>query len=158
LNPQDPLAQLRPLREPAIIDWWPPAPGWWLLAIVALLTVTAIVYFLRRYWRRNAYRRQALKQLATLQQQHASLENDTQYATELNALLKSTALAAYPSKDVAAKHGEQWRQFLNQELPSAEQFQAAFFDAAYASESPSLDRAQLQRCAERWIKKHRVTQ
>ena len=28
----DPLAGLRPLHRPLPVSWWPPAPGWWLLA------------------------------------------------------------------------------------------------------------------------------
>lgn len=156
MNPQDPLAALKPLREPGAIDWWPPAPGWWILAALTVLLIAATAYALYKYWHRNAYRRQALQQLTALQAQHTATGNDARYATELNALLKSTALVAYPRKDVAAQHGEQWRQFLNQGLAPDDQFQSEFFAAAYVSETLSLDKARLQRSAQRWIKKHRV--
>jgi len=38
MNP-DPLAPLRPLHLPDQIGWWPPAPGWWLLAGVAAVVL-----------------------------------------------------------------------------------------------------------------------
>ena len=36
----NPLDQLEPLIAPAPISWWPPAPGWWLLALLALFSWT----------------------------------------------------------------------------------------------------------------------
>jgi hypothetical protein len=33
MNP-DPLAQLRDIHLPEPVSWWPPAPGWWGLALV----------------------------------------------------------------------------------------------------------------------------
>ena len=32
----DPLALLRGYHMPDPIDWWPPAPGWWLLLILTI--------------------------------------------------------------------------------------------------------------------------
>jgi len=69
MNPEMMLAQLAPLRTPSAITWWPPAPGWWLIAIVLVVVLTLV---LRRLWRRrmrNHYRRIAL---AELQQMRAS--------------------------------------------------------------------------------------
>ncbi len=45
MNPQDPLSQLHPLRDPVAIGWWPLAPGWWLLLGLMVL-VLAIAVFL----------------------------------------------------------------------------------------------------------------
>ena len=60
MNPQDPLAALHPLREPVAIGWWPPAPGWWLLAGLVLAALLALAWYALRRYRANAYRRQAL--------------------------------------------------------------------------------------------------
>jgi hypothetical protein len=59
----DPLAQLKPLIEPAAISWWPPAPGWWVLGALLLLLIVLLVFYAWRRWRfhRNtAYQREAL--------------------------------------------------------------------------------------------------
>ncbi len=40
----DPLAQLRDIHLPDPISWWPPAPGWWVLAVVVL----ALLFFMTR--------------------------------------------------------------------------------------------------------------
>ena len=51
----NPLDQLEPLIAPAPIDWWPPAPGWWLLALL----VPLMVWGLTRLWQRLKRRRTA---------------------------------------------------------------------------------------------------
>ena len=66
MNPQDPLADLHPLRQPELIGWWPPALGWWLLLLAVILCVASLVYVLLWRYRRNAYRRRALIQLQSL--------------------------------------------------------------------------------------------
>ena len=42
---------LRDLHLPEAIGWWPPAPGWWFLALLAL---TGLVLLLVKYARRRA--------------------------------------------------------------------------------------------------------
>ncbi len=157
MNPQDPLAALQPLREPAAIGWWPPAPGWWILAALLLVGSAVLAYLLWRRHRRNAYRRRALRQLDALHADLAQGRDDTlRYIESVNALLKSVALAAYPRPEVASRHGESWRAFLNAQLPDAEQFAEDFDDAAYRDPPPAIDTQQVHRSARYWIRHHRV--
>ena len=157
MNPQDPLANLHPLREPLTIGWWPPAPGWWLLLIAGILILTILAYLIYQHRRRNAYRRRALLQLQSLHANQQVQSDGRQYLEEINALLKSVALHAYPRYEVAAQHGESWRTFLNRDLPPGDQFQPAFDDAAYQKSCPKIDITQLHRAAQHWIKHHKVT-
>ncbi len=59
----DPLAQLKDLHLPPPPGLWPPAPGWWLLAILGCVLIGWGIRALLVWRRRNAYRRQALAQL-----------------------------------------------------------------------------------------------
>jgi len=158
VNPQDPLANLRPLREPDLIGWWPLAPGWWLLSAMLLLCLVGLVYFLVKRYRANAYRRQGLAQLQTLRQQYLAKHDSSAYVTQTNALLKSVALCSYPRHEVAASNGEQWLTFLNSRMNNAEQFQAGFVTAAYRKVCPDMDMEQMHRAAQMWIKRHEAAQ
>ena len=156
MNPQDPLANLHPLREPPPIGWWPPAPGWWLLAALVLVLLLALVFILWRRYRANAYRRAALAQLQRLQQVHDQHGDDLQFITQTNALLKSVALVAYPRREVAASSGQQWLAFLNSKLVKAQPFPEEFVSAAYCKDTPDVSVSQLYLTAQAWIKQHKV--
>jgi Domain of unknown function (DUF4381) len=156
VNPQDPLASLHPLRQPELIGWWPLAPGWWVLLGLLLITLAILIYLLRRRSKRNAYRRQALRQLQLLQTQFQANSDTGVFVQQTNALLKSVAMQAYPRVDVAAQHGETWRLFLNRSLQDADQLQSDFDTAMYQKDCPQIDAVQVHRAAQRWIKRHRA--
>jgi hypothetical protein len=155
VNPQDPLANLHPLRDPQMISWWPLAPGWWILILVAIITTIGLGYWLTRRYRGNAYRRQALQQLDQLHRELQAGGNSSEFATQVNALLKRVALTAYPGDEVASRHSESWQSFLNQQLQADVQFQDDFATAAYRKNCPELNSSQLQQAATHWIKQHR---
>lgn len=156
MNPQDPLASLQPLREPPPIGWWPPAPGWWLLAALLLAALLVLAWYLLRRHRNNAYRRQALAQLEQLAVQYQQQPDALRFLADINALLKSVALVAYPRRAVAASSGADWLAFLNSSLGPDDQFPAEFVTGAYHRCSPEIDANQLRRCAAAWIKRHEV--
>ncbi|MFE1598309.1 DUF4381 domain-containing protein [Methylobacterium sp. ID0610] len=113
MNP-DPasLENLRDLVLPAPVPWWPPAPGWWILA--AGLAAAAVVAGSRAWWRyrANAYRREAWRQLDGIERRiDAGLCAGA--ATDLAAVLKRTALAAFPRAEVASLTGPAWLGFLD---------------------------------------------
>lgn len=157
MNPQDPLANLQPLREPELIAWWPLAPGWWLLLVLCLAALAGICWLLWRRYQANAYRRRALQQLEALRLGYLEDSDNARYLAASNALLKSVALRAYPAGEVAARSGSDWADFLNRSLSETARFPPEFVSAAYRRVCPELDLEQIHACAITWIKTHEVS-
>jgi len=154
MNPQDPLAQLQPLREPDAIGWWPPAPGWWLLAVAILLLLTLLTVWLLKRYRRNRYRKLALQQLKAARQHWLEQGDIPQFVQQINQLLKATAVHVYSNTAVAPLHGQAWLAFLTQSAPSIEKLPDNFSDAIYRPE-PNCDPDAVFDFACSWIAKHR---
>lgn len=112
--PQDPLSQLRDIHLPEPGGFWPPAPGWWLLALLILLLVLAVGYWAVRKARRNRWLKVALAEVDAL-----ALEGsrDTRWFCRLNELLKRSARVRYPERAPDALSGEAWVGFLLETSP-----------------------------------------
>lgn len=109
MTPQDPLSQLKDIHLPASQGWWPPAPGWWLLGLAALIALAAAVALWRRRRKRTLWRREARKALAVLESR-ATASDD--WFAELNSLLKRAARQSYPSRHPETLSGTAWVEFL----------------------------------------------
>ncbi|MBA6411985.1 DUF4381 domain-containing protein [Parahaliea sp. F7430] len=159
MQSQDPLAQLAPLRLPADPHWWPPAPGWWVLAILFLVAVLSGLYLLLRRHRRRRYRRTAVAQLENCYQSIAANEH-LPYLNECNRLLKIVALRSFPQRDVAALSGQAWLDFLQQTNPKPDQqaFSKSLNTQLYAKNSAvkPAEIEHLHRSAKQWILRHRA--
>ena len=129
MNPSPPLRYdpeqlpLHELQLPDPITWWPPAPLWWLL--LALLLVGGVLLWLlfgrlRSGWRpllhRRRLRHRALAQLHQLAQEYHHHGDAASYVRQLSILLRRTALALAPRRQVAGLTGEAWLAFLDQPL------------------------------------------
>jgi hypothetical protein len=154
VNPQDPLAALQPLRAPLPVDWWPPAPGWWILLGLLSVAVILLGWILLRRHRASAYRRAALSQLESLRAEYRQSQDANTYLAAANALLKSASLITYPRRDVAASSGSRWLEFLNQGLDAADQFPEEFVNGAYHKKDTTIDVEQLHSTAANWIRRH----
>jgi hypothetical protein len=137
-DPAD-LANLRDIAVPPDVSFWPPAPGWWAVgaavAVAAGLAIAAAV----RHWRRNAYRREALRAL------------ETAGAHDISGILKRAALAAFPREQVASLNGAAWLAFLDRTGGTA------FADTALLALTygGSGDRDAVVAQARRWLAHHR---
>jgi len=96
---------------PDAVSWWPSAPGWQVLGVVAVLSLIYLLYCRVKRWWRDRYRREALRQLAQVQQQAGERLQDV--VARLPYLIKVTALQAYPREDVASLSGSDWLNFLD---------------------------------------------
>ena len=127
----------------------PQTAGWYVLfALLALAAGFQLIKWIRE-WKRNRYRRAALRELP-----HTRIE-------DLSALLKRTALAAWPREDVASLTGESWLQFLNRtaDQPLFETNPGSEIEEVAVRESSLLNpqgEGELRQRAEAWIRRHRA--
>ncbi|WP_170287385.1 DUF4381 domain-containing protein [Halioglobus maricola] len=157
MNPNDPLAALNPLREPAPISAWPYAPGWWLLAVLLLTGIAALLWVLVQRRRRNLYRRQGLAALAVIEQRYAQMNDPLTCVSDVNRVLKTVALHAYPDENVAALHGYEWVTFLETRAARAVTFDPAFADFHYRKPGTDFSADALLQQAQTWIAHHKVS-
>ena len=158
MNGSDPLAQLRDIHTPLPVDWWPPAPGWWVLLLLALLLVAVLCIWCLRKYRAGAYRRMARTELHSAYRDWQQQGNDQAYLQAANSILKRTAITGYNDQGVQALNGARWCEFLDQQWrkPVVEGFRDGPLVSAIYSESVSAcDIAGLHDLAEQWIKAHR---
>lgn len=111
---QDPLSQLRDIHIPAPGGLWPPAPGWWILLLILIVLAVAITLWIRRRQQKNAWYRIARRDLDRLANRAAVT---SRWFSQLNSLLKQSALARYPDRQPESLTGSGWVDFLLETCP-----------------------------------------
>ena len=107
--PLPPGPELRDIHLPGPVHWWPPAPGWWLLALVGLICIVFALYKLHQADRRRRWRRAVL---AEFERRIAAAGADAgALATEISQFLRRLALRQQPT--AAALDGEAWLAYLD---------------------------------------------
>lgn len=140
------LANLRELAVPPPVSWWPLAIGWWIVLGAIAVATTVVLHRAWRAWRANAYRRAALREL-----------DSATNVSEIAAILKRVALAAYPRTDVAALSGIAWADWLGrtggQQVSAlvAEALTRGVFDAV-----DTVNVGEVSAFAADWIRQHDV--
>ena len=149
-DPAD-LANLRDLALPPPVPWWPPTFGWWVLAAGLLAIVLLVLADGVRRYRRDAYRREALREFGAL----AAAPGAT-LATPVAAILKRAALVAYPRAMVAGLTGVAWSGFLARTGGLATEAAAAL-ERGTVDLSRPLDASEAQAVlagARAWVRRH----
>ena len=104
----DPLAELRGYHLPDPVVWWPPAPGWWALAVLlSLLTLLGVHWFLVRRRRCEAARR-ALAEIRALKAGFVREPDAAAAARALSQLLRRFAIARFGVRQAAGLTGDDW--------------------------------------------------
>ena len=109
----DPLAGLRDWHLPGPVSWWPPAPGWWLVAGLGLAGLALAIILRRRRRRRGAAVRAALAELGVLRGQLGTGLDQRAFAAAVSVLLRRLALTRFPRERVAGLSGSAWLAFLD---------------------------------------------
>ena len=109
MNPS-PLASLdlRDIHAAATPEFWPPAPGWWVLAVLITALLFLAGWQLNKRWRQRQLQSRILKELDALDG-HSPAE----IATGVSTLLRRVALMRYERSEVAPLSGDAWLSFLD---------------------------------------------
>ena len=82
------LEQLRDIRMPEAASWWPPAPGWWIVAALGLAGVFLVFRFFRRRSLEKQYRKEAHRILDDLYASWKEDGDDRAFASGAHQLLR----------------------------------------------------------------------
>ena len=105
------ISGLEPIIAPEPVPFWPPAPGWYVAGALLLFVISYGLYRWYKAKQANRYRKEAINQLEQIR--NVAFQEDPLHAiSELNTLLKKTALAGFAREQVASLSGEKWLRFL----------------------------------------------
>ena len=104
---------IKEIALPDPVSYIPQTVGWWILLGVVGLLLAWWVY--RRYiqWCGNRYRRQALMELAMIEEQLSRGSGRISALAAISALIKRTAIEAFGRSSVAELSGDVWLEFLD---------------------------------------------
>jgi hypothetical protein len=104
MNPELPLRDIHLPGEPS---WWPPAPGWWLLAVIVL----ALLFLALRWGLRRWRARRRLRALQSEFDQAAAINDPRACLIAVSELLRRAARGCNPA--AATLSGADWIGFLD---------------------------------------------
>ncbi len=143
---------LKDIHTSQAIGWWPPAPGWWLVAVLVPVVIFLLFQLYKRLTRKTAIK--TAKKLLTELKQDLSIDNNKKLCT-LSTLIRRTAISVAPRENVAGLTGQAWLAFLDASVagsPFSEGIGRYLADAPYRPSLPEeLDISQLISLCESWL-------
>ncbi len=156
------LEQLADIHLPEPVSFWPPAPGWWLVALALLIVLGLLVARLMQSRRQRRICAFALQELDRVYDTfQADRNNDAQQAdrarllflNQLNAVLRRVALWHFPHHNVASLSGRAWVDFIRKKGDSSlmtEEIANALAEGRFQPRC-DIDAEQLHKFGERWM-------
>jgi hypothetical protein len=154
MNP-DLLSQLRDIHAAAPVSWWPPAPGWWALA---LLVLVLLAWMGRRVLARYRVHQRRKQMLGWIDHLNATIDPKRypqEYLSTLNRIFKLVALRAFPHQQCALLNGKEWADFLVEKInkPGSSESLGVLATGPY-DPAPRFDPDHMSELTRYWIKRH----
>jgi hypothetical protein len=144
---------LKDIHLPEPVSFWPPAPGWIMLAVLLPISIVLLIYVYKRL-KRQTVSKSAAKLLTGIRNENPADIRQTLVA--LSALLRRVAISTTGRADVAGLIGAAWLAYLDspfQDKPFSQGIGRCLADAHYRPTLPSeTDLDELFKLCERWIK------
>ena len=156
MDSEELLAQLADIHLPAEISVWPPALGWWILALLLLI---ASSFATRKLYEKAEQRKACQNALAELENCLEKLDESAdqkkllQYVNDVNTVLRRVALVKFPESNPGSLVGETWVAFIRRAGNSSQlddQLSAALSHGRFRKQI-EVDSQALNQMARSWI-------
>jgi hypothetical protein len=157
------LEQLADIHLPETVSFWPPAPGWWLLALLVLVMLGWLALKLVQVRRQRKICAFAIQELDRV---YAAYQNEAggadpehanaarlRFLNEVNSVLRRVALWHYPNSRAASLSGRAWVDFIQEKGESSrmtEEIANALAEGRFQTRC-DIDVEQLHKFGEHWI-------
>ena len=113
MSVENPLVNLKDIHLPPPVSFWPPAPGWWILAVLLSSSLFIGGVWLYRKHKKRKPITEALRILKDLEILYQNSQDEVVSLRNLSNLLRRTALTFYDNDEVASLQGSLWLEFLD---------------------------------------------
>jgi len=148
--------ELKPLLEPEAVRLSFETPGWYILGAVVLLALIFVTIKWISFYKQNAYRREALKNLALIESRFQQ-QNDKACVNDALVLLKMVAIQAFGRPKVAQLYGEEWLVFLEKKGKDTpfQNYSSSILSMAYNQKLSDINEIKsIFSLTQKWIKTH----
>lgn len=124
---------LKDIKLPSEPGFWPLAPGWWVLfALILLVMIFLVGFFLRRYRQRRQLSH-LYAELQEINKDYSDHGSQHQLAIDLSNFLRRFVRYRLKQPQAAAYQGDKWLQFLDGRLskPAFDQFSTVLTEGPY---------------------------
>ncbi len=148
---------IRDIHLPDSVDWWPIAPGWWLLFLISLLAILLVYRNIKTHpdsnipSSQNTYK--TISNAQTLLKKINRIPNDKQAIIKISVLLRRTAMSLYEDENIAGLTGSKWLSFLDEKGKTTDFSQGGgqvLLQQPYNKLTP-YNRPQLVAITKRWL-------
>lgn len=147
---------LRDIHLSATPHWWPPAPGWWVLAALAGVILVVLMIRLIRFRQRQKDYRRLRAELESIRHHYTIHQDQAALIQGLSRLLRRVCHYRSGQPERSSSHGQDWADFLaDGQAPQSRLGSAATVMATQAYRAmPELDDpSALFELADYWLRK-----
>lgn len=112
MNDSAKLLPLKDIHLPEAPGFWPLAPGWWILIVVVIISITAAFYIskvlIKKHRQKRALNQRILSEFKNIQLAYNDSKNQHQLACDISAFLRRLILHELKAGDAVSLADDEW--------------------------------------------------